>query len=638
MTPRYRADIDGLRAMAVLPVVLFHAGVPGFSGGYVGVDVFFVISGFLMTQIIVREIDAGTFALLRFYERRARRILPAFFVLLVAVFAAGYMLLLPDDFVALGWSAISALFSVANIHFFLQSGYFDESAVTKPLLHIWSLAVEEQFYLLFPLILLLLKRRSEKLVKSVMCGLAALSFAASALLTISDQPSAFYMLPTRAWELLAGGLMALHIGPPVSSRSLREAGAISGALLIALPVFFFDATTLFPSPGALLPVLGAALVIHLADGTTIGEVLGSRLMRAVGLISYSLYLWHWPIIVFLTYRTGVNLDAISIVLALGLSLAAAIFSWRLVETPFRTRKEHPSRYVWWSASLATATLLGCATIVVASNGLPGRLPVEATRIASKALRSPLRRKCHGEATRPVNTACIIGDRSVSPTVAVWADSHGVELAFALGEIGRKQGFSVLQITASACPPGLDTDFGASARCPQHNLDAFTRIQDSGTINTVVLAAYFEFEKYKADADFARGLEHAVQRLLEAGKQVVLIGPVPAQPFVVPRQLARAAATMSLEPSGVATSLYLSRNKQNFALLRRFKAQGATTVFPHKLFCKTQTCAIKLNDKILYFDANHLSVDGARLLARRIAPLFKPAGEPSLKDAAIGASR
>lgn len=305
----YRPDIDGLRAIAVLAVVLHHLSAPLLPGGYVGVDVFFVISGYLITSIISREMAEGRFSFASFYERRARRIFPALFAVLAATLVASYALLLPSDMMSTLRAALGTVFFGSNIVFWreMKEGYFAATDLAlNPLLHTWSLSVEEQFYVFFPVLLLLCYRFTRQQVVPVLLFSAMVSLVGAALLVSSKSVAVFFLSPFRAWELLAGSLLALHTVPPLRSRMLRELIAAAGLLAIVVACFVYDGGTTFPGLAALAPVLGTAALIHAGAS---GPSLAARLLQLppmvwVGLISYSLYLWHWPLIVLTRYATG----------------------------------------------------------------------------------------------------------------------------------------------------------------------------------------------------------------------------------------------------------------------------------------------------------------------------------------------
>ena len=335
----YRADIDGLRAVAVAIVVLYHAGATSISGGYLGVDVFFVVSGFLISGIIWRDLEAGAFSFAGFYERRIRRIYPALFSMILACLGCASLFLVPDDFVAMGNSAAATAVYGSNIFFWRKSGYFDAPAELAPLLHTWSLAVEEQFYVVYPVFLALVHRFARG---RAVHALMAVFVASLALATwgISAYPEAsFYLLPTRAWELALGALLAVAHLPTPRSRLLSEAAAVAGGLLIGYSAFAFDSRTPIPGPLGLVPCLGAALILHAARRPTlVGRLLETPPFVFVGQISYSLYLWHWPVLVMSKHFLAVReLPLWATVTAVAGSVALAWASFHLVEQPVRKR-------------------------------------------------------------------------------------------------------------------------------------------------------------------------------------------------------------------------------------------------------------------------------------------------------------
>jgi peptidoglycan/LPS O-acetylase OafA/YrhL len=342
---RYRPEIDGLRAIAVAAVILFHAGFPLFSGGFIGVDVFFVISGFLITSIVVGDLNKGTFSVINFYERRARRILPALFTVMATCLPFAYYLLSPDDLKDFAQSLAAICLFASNVLFWGESGYFDTEADLKPLLHTWSLAVEEQFYVVFPLLLLAAWKLVRKAIPIIIVGVAVVSFFISVEQVIAYPSAAFFLLPSRAWQLLVGALAALVVerwqSAAVRQSSVRLANETLGWVgmaMIALPLFLFDKRTPFPGLNATLPTLGTAIVLLVSSsGTRVGHLLSWKPLVGLGLISYSAYLWHQPLFAFTKHALLADLSA---GLAIGLcavTIVLAHLSWRYVEQPFRDR-------------------------------------------------------------------------------------------------------------------------------------------------------------------------------------------------------------------------------------------------------------------------------------------------------------
>ncbi|PID45835.1 MAG: acyltransferase [Proteobacteria bacterium] len=371
---QYRAEIDGLRALAVVPVVLYHAGISGFSGGFVGVDIFFVISGYLITSIILSEQANAQFTLAGFYERRARRILPALMLVTLLSSIAAWYLLLPNELVDYGQSVASVGVFASNILFWLQSDYFAAESEFIPLLHTWSLAVEEQFYLVFPLFMMAtiawLKRR--RLLVLGIIGIISLLYCEWAWRNAAE--ANFFLIPSRAWELLAGVFCALYLQHhSLKQLVIRQVGGLLGLGLLLYSIFVFDKNIPFPSLYTLLPVLGTALIILCVDSETmVGKLFSLPALVGIGLISYSAYLWHQPLFVFARMS---SMDVLSVYLLLGLSALSfvlAFVSWRWVEQPFRNRSWLSQKQVLWMAGGCSVVLVSLGMIFVLNEGFAGR--------------------------------------------------------------------------------------------------------------------------------------------------------------------------------------------------------------------------------------------------------------------------
>jgi peptidoglycan/LPS O-acetylase OafA/YrhL len=341
-TPSYRPDIDGLRAIAVGAVLLFHLDRTWLPGGFIGVDIFFVISGYLITGILLKDIDSGNFSFLRFYRRRAARILPAQMVTIATTLVAGFFLFGAQDFASLGANSAAAAVSLINMKLIFQGSYFTISEDSQPLLHYWSLAVEEQFYVVFPALLFVLSLWG-KWLRWVLLGLAVLSLVACITLTEVAQTWAFYLLPTRAWELLAGGmLVAFRIGEKPMADGLRNAFGLVGLGTILLALLLLDENVSFPGAVAVLPVAGTAMLLASgANETIVSRMLGARLPVAIGLISYSLYLWHWPVFSMVDYALFASSEGLRLVLKIALTVVLSVTGYLLIERPFRRHLREP---------------------------------------------------------------------------------------------------------------------------------------------------------------------------------------------------------------------------------------------------------------------------------------------------------
>lgn len=617
----YRRDIDGLRAVAILPVLFYHAGIDRFSGGYVGVDVFFVISGFLITAIIAREIDARTFSIVDFYERRARRIMPALLAVILFVLAGAALLYLPGDFEGVPRSAILATLFTSNIGFFLETGYFAGGAETMPLLHTWSLAVEEQFYLGFPILLILIARFAPAWRIAIVAGIGLVSFALAVATQTDGSGFAFYLLPPRAWELFVGALLALGAVPTVRSTAWRELVALCGLGAIALAALTFNTNTVFPGVNALFPVLGAAALIHCAQGTWTGRLLGWAPLVWIGLISYSLYLWHWPLIVFTEYATDAPLRGWSSAGVVVLAFVAAILSWRFVEQPFRQRRWIGRKRLFAATATAMTAVGALAAAMLATNGWSSRFSPEVIRMAAaRSDVSPRRDACVDSDSERGPAPCVFGD--ARPTALLWGDSHGVEFAWALSR-EMDSGEALVQRTRASCPPVLGYDPPGDPDCARINRQVFDAIRADMGIETVVLAGFWAREDY-ATPRMARALDETIAALRADGRRVVLIGPVPPQTFDVPRRLAHLARSGSLDEAvGTPRSDLLERTNWVRRHYPRWRALGVTIVDPADTLCGPRNCAIIRDGVPLYFDSHHISVSGARLVLASTGGLVGP---------------
>ena len=337
---KHRTDIDGLRAVAVIAVILFHAGLTQVSGGFAGVDVFFVISGYLITGLILNDIRNGQFSITHFYERRVRRILPALFTLLFLGSVAFYWLLPPEQLLDFGKSLIATVLFSSNVLFWRQTGYFKDPAEMKPLVHTWSLAVEEQFYIFYPLFLLLISRYFRKRYHWALLTVFCFSLAWSVWGVHHDRNATFYLAPSRAWELLLGGLLATDVVPPLTDRRAANVLGAAGLVLMMFSFVALSKASLFPGLNALYPTIGAALIIYTGSptATSVSRFLGWKPIVFVGLISYSLYLWHWLLIVFAKYYAVRHLTNWEITGIVAFSFVIATLSWLFVENPFRGRR------------------------------------------------------------------------------------------------------------------------------------------------------------------------------------------------------------------------------------------------------------------------------------------------------------
>ncbi len=604
----YRPDIDGLRALAVLPVLLYHAGVPGFTGGYIGVDIFFVISGFLITGIIVREIDAGDFSIMRFYERRARRILPALLAVIGFVLIGASLLFLPSDFAGVAPSALAAIGFLSNVWLFTEVGYFQAPAKTTPLLHTWSLGVEEQFYIALPIALVLIARFAKTWRVPALIAAMLISFAWAIAKQADTDGFAFYMLPTRAWELLLGSLLALGLIPAVKQRWLAELVCVLAVAAIAVATALYDEATVFPGVAALVPVVAATALIHCAPGTWTGMALSLKGPVWIGLISYSLYLWHWPLIVFWSYSQNDPLSGWQSIVAVAASIAIAWLSWRFIEQPFRSKSRFGPRRVWqWTGAgigMASAVCLG----LLAVGGWSSRFDERTLRYASAASDfSPARVNCASNRVKDHPDSCTLGAQAV-PTAMIWGDSHAIELAWVLGEQYGARGEAIAQRTRGSCPPAIGYSAARDPDCAVFNGNILAEIAAKTELETVYLSAFWISDNYR-EAQVDQQVDTTIEQLRRLGKRVVLIGPIPAQPASVPRELALAgdaARTRSASEFDQQVQ-WFTRNFPDW------RAEGVTIIEPRDHLVVDGQTMIVADNAPLYYDSHHLSLAGARLI-------------------------
>ncbi len=633
----YRPDIDGLRGVAVLLVVLFHAQL-SCRGGFIGVDVFFVISGYLITGLMRRDLEAGVFRLADFWERRARRILPALAVMALVTLAAGAWLLLPDDLARLGDSAMAQSLFVANLYFWREGGgYFAGSAEQMPLLHLWSLAVEEQFYLLMPPLCLLLARRGDFAARSrrVLGALALASLAAAVWQVRHDAHTAFYWLPTRAWELLIGSLLACL---PVTAAAprLRSGVGLAGLLAILGPGLLYDADTPFPGLAALPPCLGAAALIWAGRGGPAARLLESRPLLHFGRLSYSLYLWHWPLLALAAALSPALVDADSRAVRVGLVLTAwalAVLSWRWIENPVRARVILKSRRALFSASGGILVLLfALGAWLSARQGLPERLPAGAARLASATSVA---------AAWPDAAEAVLAGRpprfgSALPgapaRVLLWGDSHAKSLVPALATGCEQAGAAGLLVAHSATAPTLGfhrrSRHGLDEATSQAWAEAVVEVVRRERVPDTVLAAYWSKCHGREVEALGRALTETVRQLRAAGSRVWIVLDVPVHDFAPPRALAYHALRPGLfrDPRvlAVTPAEHAERNAVLTALRPELEAAGARLLDPASLLFETDGRArLAVDGEALYADGDHLTEAGSRLLQPLFAPVFAP---------------
>jgi peptidoglycan/LPS O-acetylase OafA/YrhL len=637
--------------------MLFHVRVPPFSGGYVGVDIFFVISGFLITKLLLPDRNGRRLGLAEFYERRVRRILPALFAVIGVCFVPAWLLLFPDQFETFALSAIATILFVSNFFFRAQAiGYFFQPVELNPLLHTWSLAVEEQFYIVYPAFLFLILRLDRRKMVMAIGAAAIVSFAMAQWAIGSHVKAAFYMAPPRAWEFLIGALLAVDAVPALTTRMQREFATLIGALLLCWPIFTFTSNTAFPGFNALFPCLGAALIIHAGIN---GPSLMTRLLQteplpSIGRISYSLYLWHWPIIVFCRqYFGSTTLGPVITVSMIGASFLLAGMSWKFIEQPARNRRTLPKRTMYVFAGSTAALGLVLATAVLAETGFPSRLPPDASLAMTGARdRDPRFSHCLGldvsQAT--ADLGCRLGlPEPFPPTFVLWGDSHAAALIPAVDESATNLELAGVFLGQATCPPleGVIVSGGlGNEGCHDFNDGVMDYVRTTASIDTVVIAArwavYAEGTRYGYESQdhvlitsdrrappgqtgnllvFTDALKRTVTAIEDSGKRVVLVGPIPEIGWNVPNTLAMTKMTGFQAPAAPTLADFLSRQKHVLnAIAGLPKGPRLAVIYPHERLCAGGSCRPANGAVPLYFDDDHLSVSGAK----SISTLFDPA--------------
>jgi peptidoglycan/LPS O-acetylase OafA/YrhL len=607
-------------------VVLGHAFPNVLSGGFVGVDIFFVISGFLIAGIIIREIEADRFSIANFYRRRVRRIFPALCVVVLFTAIAGYFLLSPLAYRELARTVVATMLFVSNIDFWRTTGYFDGIAASKPLLHMWSLAVEEQFYILFPPLLYVVWKKQGR-TRSV--AILALIMVASIVLTELIRPhwpaAAYYLLPSRAFELLVGCILATGYIPAIKPDWARHAYSVLGLVLILAPMGIYTSATPFPGLTALVPCLGAGMLIHagqFSSASVVGRAISVQPLRFLGDISYSLYLWHWPVLAYLRSVYGVDLPVSFAAGAIAVALAGATLSYYFVEQPFLNEKARRLPYL----RLGTASIMAyslMAGLVYLSHGLPIRFSPQANALFAAADDYNTKRLgCHDEGLgkpAPYSANCTFGADGVKADTVVWGDSHGAELAVVLGDRAKEIGRSVMEITSSACPPAMDFAVPERPYCRAHNRITLDGLRADRSVKTVVLVA--NSLRYADQRALTEGLQVSVAALKGAGKTVVLVKQIPTMDVDPPSRLGLLYAWgRDIQRTGIQAPTYHATVAGWDGFLDKLAAdQGMQTFDPSRYICDDEVC--RMYDPaigVLFFNPDHLSIKGATAVFNDLA--------------------
>jgi peptidoglycan/LPS O-acetylase OafA/YrhL len=621
---QYRPDVDGLRAIAVMLVLNFHAFPASMPGGFIGVDVFFVISGFLITGIIARELEQKRFSLLTFYGRRIRRIFPALIVVLCAVLVLGSLWMLPAAFAQLGSATFASAAFFANIALLLQSGYFDVESAKKPLLHLWSLGIEEQFYLFWPLVLMLAARMRLRIV-AVASILGVASFVLNVALIGPNPVAAFYLPFTRAFELLVGAVLACKWDRVSQEGAASDWRAWLGIALIAVASVILDSHRAFPGWWALLPVTGTALLLSAPSAWLCRTVLASPLLVRIGLISYPLYLWHWPLLVFFATVKFAPLTLLESELTLLLSLPLAWATYRFVEVPIRFGRPSARKIAGLCAAMVLVALAGA--VVVWERGFDLRLPAEIRAMAA-ASRQPSSWRLHQcllDLGRDTSFAKDCADQTPRPLVFVWGDSTAAALMPGLRKAQETRNFGIAQFTSSSCIPALNADIPGNPNCRAVN-DKVMAIAREIRPDIVLLQGTWQLHLDNVAQTVTALKQHT-------GARVVVLGPVPFWRRGLPSEVLRYYMLRhSLIPRRFTGDI--APGGYDAVMRDRLVPLGAEFISARDILCNAEGCLTRTGDSaadISTGDQIHLTANGSAFLIDAIidrllsgpAPANKP---------------
>ncbi len=604
---KYRAEIDGLRAIAVLPVLFFHAGFPAFRGGFVGVDVFFVISGYLITSIIHVDIKSDSFSIATFYERRIRRILPALFLVSLICIPLALLLMLPDEFESFSKSLIAVSSFSSNILFWQQSGYFEPANELKPLLHTWSIAVEEQFYLFFPLFLLLFRKLNTKRLIKLLLTTTVLSLGLAEYTAMHYSSANYYLLPSRAWELSIGAILAISLPLRKDINQPFSAWAsLLGLGLIIYSVFSMNENVPFPSMVTLLPVMGTALIIAYSNPTNVtGKILCLKPIWGLGIISYSTYLWHQPLFAFARLREG-DVTPGDYFILIVISLTFAYFTWRFVEAPFRNRKNLSRKKIF-----SGAAILSGAMIIFGSMGYFHSEDFIIMNDEQIHLLSYL----HYDRAEPYREgSCFLREEQTFSefkelcfkpgSTMIWGDSNAAALSYglykSLGELS--------QITSSACPPLKGFITSSRPHCSDINTFALEKIE---ALKPDLVFLHANWIAYKLKDDLEELTSNTILSVIQASPQskIVILGGVPQWQPSLPVKLIKSGIKLE-DMSLLRSEVYSEIHEQDMILKAVAQANHLEFISILDLFCKKGECLSSVRDQNDYepfaWDSCHLT--------------------------------
>jgi len=614
---KYRPEIDGLRALAVLPVMIFHAGFSGLSGGFIGVDIFFVISGYLITSIIFKEIESSQFSFINFYERRARRILPALYFVLISCLPLAWFFLIPQDYVDFSKSLMGVVGFISNIVFWLQFDYFSASAEYLPLLHTWSLAIEEQYYFFFPILLILLYRKSTKAIWIGLACILLLSLLASYFGSIHKPSASYYLLPTRLWELLIGSLIALFIrykAPMIEAYSSNTKNILSllGLGLIIFSLFAIDKSMRFPGLLALLPTLGAGLIILFArQGTYAYNFLSRPILVSIGLISYSAYLWHQPIYAFIRHQSLIPNNAFTMSFGFFTSLILAFISWKYIEAPFRNKSKTSRKFVFTFTLLMSAAILFIGWAGISQQGFKDRFSLHPA-LTEKTFDLPTTENgwCfysvdtnHQLAIGKEGQSCTLGEASSQLNGILFGDSYAGMYEPFWDIVGKENSLKVNSVTTNWCYPSFSKNFYWQFETPalEQCLSNRAYVQDQlKDIDFIILSAVWSF---LPQPNFNETLKLIADLSKNADIKVIIMAE--------PKQFTRASVMRAIYLNG---KLEPNRSGETKAFARNKTLQAKADLYKNVIFIERKDLFKAQNKNEEGYDSLGLpySLDGGHI--------------------------
>jgi len=645
----YRPEIDGLRALAVIPVILFHAGFAWFGGGFVGVDVFFVISGYLITSILISDIENKEFSIADFYQRRARRILPLLFLVVFLTLPFTFLYMTEREVEEFSKVLFSVPLFLSNFLFWKESDYFATATEESPLIHTWSLAVEEQFYLIFPLLLIVLWKKNKKTTTVVLFIIAVISMYAADWMSSVDVSANFYLLPFRIWELLFGALIAINL----TGKEFRESNILSslGLFLIIFSILFFDKGTPWPSFYTLTTVIGTAFIINYCNNKTYtGLILGSKPFVSIGLISYGAYLIHQPVLAFMRIKNPEDLTLLSLAFALVSTFVLSYFLWKYFETPFR--KNLSNRFVNFSLLISAILILLAGHFYQSTDGKINPYHSKPEFIKWDSLGDRPSNQCTLEQFKYFS-ACVSGDKDSKKNIILYGDSHSDAISYVLSEKSKEFGYKLWHVSIDGCEsiPYFREDKNIKVKDCDIRFDSL--IEFISTLNGKLIVAnrwtmklypiegfnidfpyknsegfkekihYREYDVYKNN-EFKRdyqskkdALVKFIHKLSKASKDIILVYPIPETAIDIYKFNWRYwnAFKKPIEEISFPYDDYKNRNRVVLDIFNGLNTDNLVRVRPEKVFCDKESyrCYMQRNSIPLYLDDDHLNDAGSSLL-------------------------